>query len=182
MTPRTKRQLNVAARKRTKIPAEALTPAEYERLLAAAKAHSPRLYAMVLLARNHGLRASEVCALRPEHVTGNGTVITLYRRKGSRPGTHPLTAEEQAALAPFLEAPGTLFVIHRTQFYNLYRGIAQASGLPPSKQGPHSLKHTCAKLALNGGAPIAAVQQFVGWRSLNSMQRYLKYSDEEASA
>jgi len=114
--------------------------------------------------------------------TSRADSIVIWRGKGSKPSRHPLTDEEKELIQPFRKAPGILFVIHRAQFYNLFREIAEQCGLPQSKQGPHCLKHTCAKLALNGGAPIAAVQRFGGWRSLSSLQRYLKYSDEEAAA
>src|SRR6516164_746233 len=121
--------------KRIKVPSEPLTDAEFQVVLAAAKTHSPRLYAMVLIARNHGLRGEELCSLRAEHISGR--YLTLLRDKDSETGLHELSDAEIEALQPFLGRPGTLFGIHRPRFWQLLREITEACNLPPAKQSPH---------------------------------------------
>jgi integrase len=165
---------------RTKIEAEALTQEELDRVIEASKS-DPQLCVMILLCANHGLRASECCNLTTRHFT-NGH-ITLYRGKGSKSGQHPLTAQEKELLAPFLaRGHARLFSYDRKYFYRKFRALAERCGLPQSKQGPHALKHTCATLAIRRGVSVPNVQRFCGWKSLSSMQRYLKPTDAEASA
>jgi integrase len=169
---------------RMKIEAEALTPAELAQVIEASKS-DPQLHLMILLAYNHGLRASEVCALRSEQFV-NGHV-TLYRGKGSKNTQHLIKPQERELLAAVLASPkvarrGRLFSYDRRYFYRKFRAIAEGLGLPQSKQGPHSLKHSCAMRAIRGGASLPDVQKFCGWKSLSSMQRYLKPTDSEACA
>ena len=168
---------------RTKIPSEALSEDEVSRLLAASQGPTadPRLYLMLLLGFNHGFRASELCALRPENIQ-HGNVI-MHRGKGSSSGRHRLTTEERESLEPYLRSPspqGTLFGLHRQRFYGLMRECAESIGLPQSKQSPHALRHTCIKRALARGASLPAVQKFVGHKSLASTGFYTKVSEEEA--
>jgi integrase/recombinase XerD len=166
---------------RTKIEAEALTAAELTRVIDASKIDR-QLHLMILLCVNHGLRASECCNLIARQFA-NGHV-TLYRGKGSKSGQHPLTTQEKELLVPFLAFAGNarLFSYDRKYFYRKFRALAELCGLPQSKQGPHALKHTCATLAIRRGVSIPNVQRFCGWKSLSSMQRYLKPSDAEAAA
>jgi Phage integrase family len=77
---------------------------------------------------------------------------------------------------------GRVFSYDRQYLYRKFRAVAEQCGLPQSKQGPHSLKHTCATLALKRGATLPEVQKFCGWVSLSSLGRYVKPSESEACA
>ena len=61
----------------------ALEKEEVLRLLEAAKRHSARAHALVLLAIRHGLRVSEVTGLRVEHVNMQEGWVRVERLKGS---------------------------------------------------------------------------------------------------
>jgi integrase len=56
-----------------------------------------------------------------------------------------------------------------------------AAGLPKHKCHPHSLKHSCAMLAIKK-IGIESVRQYLGHKSLSSTGAYLRVSDGEASA
>ena len=67
-----------------------LTPEETLTLLKAAREHSIRAWAMILLSYRHGTRASEVCGLRLADVDLKAGSITIRRLKGSLQTTQPL--------------------------------------------------------------------------------------------
>lgn len=173
----------------------ALQKNELDAVLALAKAASARDYAMFLVTVGHGLRASELCGLRPEDLK-NG-YLTIRRGKGGESAVHKITDEERRALEPFaknppkrkkssVEARGatplpvTLFGINRQQFHSLFKWYAQELKLSPDKQMPHCLRHTTVKRLLAKRVPLEAVQKFVGHVSLASTGFYAKVDNDEA--
>ncbi len=80
---------------------EHLTPAEVERLIAAAGKlgrHGHRDATMILVAFRHGLRVSELVALRWDQVDLEQGMLHVRRRKNGIPSTHPLRGPELRAL------------------------------------------------------------------------------------
>ena len=67
-----------------------LTPEEMLALLKAAREHSARAWAMILLGYRHGMRASEVCGLKLADVDLKAGSIVIRRLKGSMQTTQPL--------------------------------------------------------------------------------------------
>jgi type 1 fimbriae regulatory protein FimB len=92
------RQPNSAAR-----PREHLVPAEVDKLIATARARgrgrcAQRDAAAILLAYSHGLRVSELVALRWSQFDLSDGVADISRRKNGRPSTQPLRGPELRAL------------------------------------------------------------------------------------
>jgi integrase len=178
----------------------ALEKDEVLRLLQAAKQHGPRSHAMILLAIRHGLRASEVCGLRLEDVSLREGWIRARRLKNSLTTTQVLERhpgvpllDEQRALSAWLkerrdDGSGFVFVsthggrLHRTSFFRLWRRLAVAADLPPTKHHPHVAKHTTGALLAKSGASAFLVRQHLGHRSISSSQVYCTVSDRDASA
>src|SRR6516164_2675781 len=79
---------------------EYLTEREVERLMKAASnnRHGHRDATMVLLTYRHGLRASELSALRWEQVDLVHGLLHVARVKNGMPSVHPLTGKELRAL------------------------------------------------------------------------------------
>src|SRR5215207_2163825 len=73
-------------------PREYLTPKEVERLIAAARKnrHGHRDAAMIRIAYRHGLRVSELCALRWDQVDFEHGLLHVRRIKNGMPSVHPL--------------------------------------------------------------------------------------------
>src|SRR6266481_2722615 len=67
-----------------------LTPDENLAVLKAAREHATRDWAMILLAYRHGLRASEVCALKLTDIDLKSGSISIRRLKGSLSTLQPL--------------------------------------------------------------------------------------------
>ena len=175
---------------------DALTFDELIDVLTVAKTHSTRNWCMILTAFTHGLRASEVCNLRMKDLVDGH--LRIKRLKGSNATTHqliphkgqPLLDEVKAIKLWLAERPtdagDALFPSNKggcmsaTQFYRIYRAVAEECGLPASKTHPHVLKHTCCTMLVRTDMNVAKVQAFVGHAAIASTMRYVKVSDAEA--
>src|SRR5215211_5540848 len=81
-------------------PREYLTPKEVERLIAAARQnrYGHRDTTMIRVAYRHGLRVSELCALRWDQVDFDHGLLHVRRIKNGMPSVHPLGGGELRAL------------------------------------------------------------------------------------
>ena len=73
---------------------EHLTPAEVERLIIAAGRegrHRHRDGTLILLAYRHGLRVSELVAIRWEQLELSRGTLYVNRKKNGEPATHPIS-------------------------------------------------------------------------------------------
>ena len=128
---------------------EALSKAELLALLAAARQVRERDFLMILVAYCHGLRASEVIAIK-KHDIKDGC-LEVQRLKHSERTLQPLPEHEnpflneRQALIAYAEkamSDDRLFPITRRQFGRIVHQHAVAVGLPEHKRHPHMLKHT----------------------------------------
>lgn len=180
---------------------QALTQAEILKVLKVAASESRRNHSMILLAFKHGLRASEVCALKTSDVDLKNGSITIRRLKGSLKSTQDLLdlsgqplVSEKRVLKSWLEERATygdksefLFLsqkggkLDRSAFYRVFQQIAERAGLPAGKQHPHCLKHSLGFFLVEQGVSLPAIQQTLGHRSLASTGVYLKVTDDKAN-
>jgi integrase/recombinase XerD len=176
-----------------------LTPDEVLTVLRTARKRSVRDWAAILLTYSHGLRAQELCNLTIKDVDLKGGQIVIRRLKGSLQTTQQLMPhrgepllDELKALREYMsvrpkDSGDALFVSQKgghlssTQFYRVFRDIAQAAGLPKSKWHPHVLKHSIACLLVRENVNLARVKQYLGHSAISSTMRYVSVSDQEAS-
>jgi type 1 fimbriae regulatory protein FimE len=151
------------------------TEKEVEQLIAQAKRNrwGARDAAMILLAYRHGLRVSELCALRWDQIELDAGRIHVRRAKGGTPSTHPLTGSEIRALRQLRrEWPdhGYVFLSERMTplspagFRKMLRRLARVN--------PHSLRHACGFKLANDGRDTRSIQHYLGHRSINSTVIY----------
>ena len=166
---------------------QSLTWDELKAVLAEAKKANERDWLMILITFWHGLRASEIVALKRGNV--HDGLLTVQRLKGSLKTTQPLLVHEDPLLNerdPLIEfalkTPGNqrLFSITRQHFWKLFRKHAKAVGIPKHKQHPHCLKHTIGKQSIHS-AGIENTRQYLGHKSMASTGEYLKVTDDEAA-
>src|ERR1700694_474038 len=82
-------------------PREYLTEREVEKLIAGARErgrYGHRDATMILVAYRHGLRASELCALRSDQVDLERGMLHVRRVKNGTPSVHPMGGAEIRAL------------------------------------------------------------------------------------
>lgn len=175
----------------------ALEPKELLAVLKEAQQHSARDHALLVTIYRHGLRASEVAALRLEDMQEGQLVIN--RLKGSRRTVQPIVRhpgqpllDEQKALAKWRkvrngDGSNALFTsrkgghLTREQVYRIFRQHAEAAGLGPEKCFVHVLKHSLASHLIAAGDNLCNVQVSLGHASLSSTQAYVHVSDQQAS-
>jgi site-specific recombinase XerD len=72
-----------------------------------------------------------------------------------------------------------LFPIGRKHFWAIVRKYALAAGIPKRKAKTHMLKHTIAKHLVRAGHPLNEIQEWMGWRSIETMNWYTRADEEE---
>lgn len=154
------------------------------RLITTAEARGPQAAALVALLMGLGLRVSEACAVRLEHLTTDAGVPVLeVTRKGGRTNRLALSPAVLAAInaaaadrteGPVLVGPrgGHLTRRAAAELVAELGTAAKIDGLHP-----HLLRHTAVTTALRAGVPLERVQQLLGHRSPTSTLRYAQALD-----
>ena len=172
-----------------KRPREYLTPHEVEELISVAKQrgrHGHRDSTMILMAFRHGLRVSELCALRWEQVDFALGVLHVRRLKRGMPSVHPLQGPQLRALRKLkresISSP-YIFVTERGSpftsagFRKLLSRISELSTLPFSVH-PHMLRHACGYKLVNDGHDVRAIQHYLGHRNIQHTVRYTELASD----
>jgi type 1 fimbriae regulatory protein FimB/type 1 fimbriae regulatory protein FimE len=167
---------------------EHLTADEVARLIAAAKAASPRHghrdATAVLLAYRHGLRVGELVALRWDQVDLRQGLVHVVRLKGGQPSTHPLRGPEIRALRRLQrDYPRSPYVLQTERggplttsaVQKLMRRAGEAAGLPFPVH-PHMLRHACGYSLAETGQDTRAIQLYLGHSSIRHTERYTALS------
>ncbi len=166
---------------------EHLTPDEVERLINAAKSvgrHGHRDATLILTAYRHGLRVSELVALRWDMVDLKQGLLHVNRLKNGVTSTHPLRGPELRALRKLQrDYPDTpyLFVTERKGPFTtsaVRKIIARAGstaeiGFPVH---PHMLRHSTGYKLANDGHDTRAIQHYLGHKNIQHTVRYTELS------
>ena len=159
---------------------EYLTEREVERLIDAAKQtrSGHRDATAILVAYRHGLRASEVVALRWDDIDLATGRLHVRRAKGGDGSVHPISARESRALRKLQrEAPRWPYVFMSERGAPLsaagyQRMVARAGVAAKFTFLIHSLRHACGFKLANDGHDTRAIQAYLGHRSIMSTVRY----------
>jgi type 1 fimbriae regulatory protein FimB/type 1 fimbriae regulatory protein FimE len=167
---------------------EYLTEREVERLMKAAGSnrHGHRDATMVLLTYRHGLRASELSALRWEQVDLVHGLLHVARVKNGMPSVHPLTGKELRALRRlqreqelgryvFMSERGAPMspVGFRRMLERLGKAAKMAFGVHP-----HMLRHACGFKLANQGVDTRSLQHYLGHKNIQHTVRYTELSPD----
>jgi site-specific recombinase XerD len=162
-----------------------LTPAEVDKLIKTARLHSrygARDAALIMLAYHHGLRVSEVCALRWDDVDLKAATLKVQRVKGGIPSVHPLPGSDLRALRPIHgDRSPWLFTTERggpmtpAGVRDLIRRLGVQAGL--GRVHPHMLRHSCGYKLVNQGTDLRLVQSYLGHRAIASTVRYTEVDE-----
>jgi len=162
-----------------------LTPDEVNRLMSAARSrgrYGHRDATMVLLAYRHGLRVSELTALRWDQIDLKLGRIHIHRLKGSESGPHPLSGVEIRALRRVQkEQPGRyVFMTERgspmtaSGFFKMLSRVAASIDLDDIH--PHLLRHACGYKLVNDGVDTRTIAAYLGHRNMQNTARYTAMS------
>jgi type 1 fimbriae regulatory protein FimB/type 1 fimbriae regulatory protein FimE len=162
---------------------EHLTPQEVEKLIHAASRvgrYGHRDATLILIAYRHGLRVSELVALRWEQIDFAQGLLHISRLKNGVPSTHPLRGPELRALRRLRREQGTSpYVVTSERGTSMTNSsvrkiIARAGdeahlGFPVH---PHMLRHACGFKLANEGHDTRAIQHYLGHRNIQHTVRY----------
>jgi len=161
---------------------EYLTEKEVDRLIEAAKQNrwGHRDATAVLIAYRHGLRASELVALRWSDIELQTGRLHVRRAKGGTPSVHPVSARESRALRRLQrESPASRYVFISERGAPLsvagYQRMIARTG-EAARLGflvhSHMLRHACGFKLAADGQDTRAIQAYLGHRSIQSTVRY----------
>jgi type 1 fimbriae regulatory protein FimB/type 1 fimbriae regulatory protein FimE len=170
-----------------------LTPDEANRLIAAAGKrgrYPDRDRVLVRLIYRHGLRASEACELRWDHLDLDEGSITVRRRKMGKDSTHTMDRDELRDLrklrretnSPFVFSTerGGPFSVRALQY--IVGEAGKQAGLPEELCHPHALRHAAGYSLINNDVDVRLVQEFLGHKTPAMTMHYTAISPKRLSA
>ncbi|MCC7374047.1 MAG: tyrosine-type recombinase/integrase, partial [Verrucomicrobiales bacterium] len=176
----------------------ALSDAQAKRLLAAPSDKSlkgKRDRAILAVLLYHALRRGELCAVRVrDYALRRGVPCLAIHGKGSRlrylpvhPSAVTLIEEYLDVAGHRMDSDGALFrpvcnpkgttarpLTGSAVYTCIVKHYAQAAGIRPAMVRPHCLRATAATNALEHGADIAKVRDWLGHRTVSTTQLYDK--------
>lgn len=170
-------------------PREYLTAAEIEGLMAVARRrgrYGHRDATMILMAYRHGLRVSELCALRWDHIDFAQGLLHVNRLKHGTPSVHPLRGPELRALrklkresvkSPYVFMTERQSPMTAAGFRQMFSRVGAMYTLDFPIH-PHMLRHACGYKLANDGHDTRAIQLYLGHRNIQHTVRYTELSAE----
>ena len=169
---------NAAVRSR-----EYLTSNEIEALMAAAKKsgrHGQRDATVILIAYRHGLRVSELVALRWDQINLKQGTLHVNRLKNGSESIHPLRGPELRALrraqrdypsSPYVFLTERKGPLTASSVRKIVARAGRNAGIPFPVH-PHMLRHACGYKLANDGHDTRAIQQYLGHKNITHTVRY----------
>lgn len=154
---------------------------ELDRLLAAAKEHSPTMHAAIVLSVACGLRQGELLNLKWSDIDLDGQRVTIMRTKTDQPRTVYLPAAAVTALRTLkresLQSTKGVFLstatgepLNRGTIRLRWLEIRDAAKLRDFRW--HDLRHSCASFLAQNGATLLEIASVLGHRSTSVTRRY----------
>jgi type 1 fimbriae regulatory protein FimB/type 1 fimbriae regulatory protein FimE len=142
--------------------------------------HGHRDATLILLAYRHGLRVSELVALRWDQIDLNQGLLHVTRVKNGTPSAHPIRGPELRALRRLRrDYPESTYVFMTERrgpltTNNVRKILARAGevagiGFPVH---PHMLRHACGFKLANDGHDTRAIQHYMGHKNIQHTVRY----------
>ena len=168
---------------------EHLTEKEVSELMETARKtgrHGHRDATLILIAYRHGLRVSELIALRWDQIDLTAGLLHVARSKNGTPSTHPLRGPEIRALRRLQrDYPDTpyLFVTERkgpltaSTVRKLITRAGEQAGLGFPVH-PHMLRHACGFKLANDGQDTRAIQHYMGHKNIQHTVRYTELASD----
>jgi integrase/recombinase XerD len=176
-----------------KIP-RSITWDEVRRMLAAVDRRTltgKRDYAILLLLVTYGLRAREVAELTLDDVDWTRERLLVPERKAGHSTAYPISSMVGQSIIDYLRVRPT--TEDRHLFFGSvapykpygYNAIANRvthylhrAGIPVSRPGSHTLRHSCVQRLLDSGFALKMIGDYVGHRNPDSTAIYTKVSIE----
>ncbi|SRR5476649_2630514 len=141
---------------------------------------------IILLAFRHGLRISELLALRFSDLNMSDGRINIHRLKNGFSTIHPLMKDEHNSIMEWKHArenwkpaedPDIIFIsqrgsrLSRTQAWRIIREAGERAGTSTHTH-PHMLRHACGYELAERGTDTRLIQDYLGHRNIRHTVRY----------
>ncbi len=150
-----------------------------------------RNYAIILIAARLGLRASDICRLKFDHLHWNTSIIQIRQFKTGKELTLPLLPDVGNAIIDYLKygRPESdepyLFLTERPPYghfstSNVVTHVVQRAfrtagiDINGKRSGPHSLRHTLGFRMLEESTILPVISEVLGHESTQSTRYYLR--------
>lgn len=167
-------------------PPRILTPTEYRALRDSAR-NDPRMFAIIELLLQTGIRIGELAALKIEDVKENSLVIKPYEKHEER--EVPLNKPAKEALKRYLDArpnvkDDRVFVTKTGKPFlirNIRTSVERYFRLAEIKDAKvNDLRHTFVAHHIKHGVSLVVLSKVLGHKRLSTTERYLQYVPERA--
>lgn len=151
-----------------------------------------RDYTMILLMLETGVRLSETIGIELSDVNIKDGYVRIRNAKNHEERNVPIQTEVRKALTTYIRTRGELE--HQALFVNVDNGVmsrrgfqdrlkmlGQKAGIKNVRCSPHTLRHTFAKLAVQGGANLFELQYILGHKSLDMVRIYVNLFSTEVA-
>jgi len=166
-----------------------LNPDEVWKIINAANNLKHRL--LLMTTYSGGFRASEVVALKPDHIDSKRMLIKVENGKGEKQRYTLLSERLLTELREYYRiyslkewlfpSAQTGNPICRGTLYYIYEKARKKAGISKGK-GPHTLRHCFASHLLEAGYDLRKIQILMGHKSLSSTIIYLHVSRQTLSS
>jgi site-specific recombinase XerD len=148
-----------------------------------------RNYAILLMLANYGVRGIEIARLQLDDIAWRSQKLYIRGRKAGNNSVYPLTPSVANAIVVYLKESRYPNSTHRQLFLNhvapfrpittvvvqqVVQKYLRLTGLDPEGRGAHVLRHSCAQRLLEEEFSIKVIGDYLGHRSLDTTQRYIK--------
>jgi site-specific recombinase XerD len=147
--------------------------------------------AWFLLMLHSGLRTAEVRNLKPQDIEWEQHRLRIEQSKGLKDRLVYASKAALAALRNYLEVrgpteqlPENVFIychsaLSKTYCFERLCSYGRRCGV---KAHPHQLRHSCATMLLNAGAPVVTVQAILGHKNVDTTMGYARLYDGTVAA
>ena len=155
--------------KKYKSGEKALSPDEYERMLAACSTLEDRV--MILFQVTLGLRRSDLAEIKIANIDiANNLVTYVEKKKGNRIRVVPIGDRLKQEITMLINTidtkkQKTLFSVGDRQMYNRFNSVAKVAGIRPGQNIPiHALRATACQFMVEAGWRIEEIAEVLGVR------------------
>lgn len=168
---------------------EYLTPDEVKMLMTAARKigrHGHRDATLILLAYRHGLRVSELVALRWDQIDLKRGTVHVTRAKNGSDAVHPLRGLELRALrrlqrdypvSPYLLTTERRGPLTSATVRKIIARAGREAGIAFPTH-PHMLRHACGFKLANDGQDTRSIQAYLGHKNITHTTRYTELASD----
>jgi integrase/recombinase XerD len=145
-----------------------------------------RLYALLCLLIDTGLRITEALSLQRAKVDFENMLITVMG-KGGKERTIPMSLELRKVLCKWFDKHGHELVFSTRQGGRLgydntlrdFKNLAKRLGIEGVRVSPHTLRHTFAKSYVKSGGNLFYLMKALGHTTLAMSKRYVELDEQD---